>query len=601
MTGLKQVLVDAARISENAAILLSRSASSQPLAMDVSADAYGHGAVTAARAALAGGATMVVASDVATLADLAEAGIVAYAVPGLAGADLPGGASIVCGELYGLVRDPELRPAMRVSALVAGIKTIDAGEGVSYGYTYRAAQRTNLALVGMGYADGLDRVASNHSHIWLNGKPRLVAGRVAMNAVMLEMGNDTSTVGAEAVLFGDPRNGEPHVADWAARLGISASEAVVVFGSRIRRPYSGLQDAGLQDAPLQEVQSAARATIDLSAYRHNLALVSAKIAPASVMAVTKADAYGHGLVPLARAAVTNGISQLGTLDIESAVLLRQAGIDALLFAWLLGPGDNFAKAAELQIDLGVSSAAQLEAIAAASLIAGTPTRVHLKIDTGLHRNGVDAAQWPATVARALRLQAEGTIALVGAWTHISEASFADDSAAISLFKHAISEAEALGAHFELRHLAASAASFDRADARFDLARIGAFSYGIAPGGGIGPAQLGLRPVMTLNAPVLSVNAGIATVGIGFASGISSRSAGRVEVLIGSHRCPVIAVALDYLLVAAPEAKPGETATLFGDPAQGAPTLHEWADATATIGEEIVTRLSSRIQRQYVDS
>jgi alanine racemase len=604
VSALRQVRIDPVRISENAAVLLRRAASTKTLlAMDVSADAFGHGAVVVARAAMAGGASLFVARDAATIAQLTRAGI-AVAADG----DLPFGAMVLADELYGFVPDAELRPAMRVTAVVAGIKTIAAGEGVSYGYTYRAARQTTLALIGIGYADGLDRRASNTAHIWLGTKLRLVAGRVAMNAVMLEMGDDTAEVGDEAVLFGDPSAGEPHISLWAASLRISAREAAITFSSRINHPLADSADP---------VDSAALATIDLDSYRHNLSLVRSRVAPSAVMAVVKADAYGHGLVAMARAASSAGIRQIGTLDIKSAVALRDSGIDGLLFTWLLAPTDDFAGAISRQIDLGVSSRSQLDQIAAFADALAIPARVHLKIDTGLHRNGLNAAEWPSVVSRALELQAEGTVALIGAWTHISEASFDDDSAAIRLFEVALKQAAELGATFELRHLAASAASFERADARYDLVRIGAFGYGIAPGDGVGPAELGLKPVMTLTAPVIAVSeAGVnaianadaagsnastksVRVGIGFADGISSRSAGIVEVMLSGSRFTVLAVECDHLVIEAPDAELGDTVTVFGCPSAGAPTLQEWADATGTIGEEIVTRLSSRIPRKYV--
>lgn len=140
-------------------------------------------------------------------------------------------------EVYGLTADPELRPAMRVSALVVGVKTIEPGDGVSYGYTYRAARRTRLALIGIGYADGVDRFAGNIARVLLGGAPRLIAGRVAMNALVLELGDDTARVGDEAVLFGDPGSGEPHIASWAAALGKSAEEIAIAFGSHLPRRF----------------------------------------------------------------------------------------------------------------------------------------------------------------------------------------------------------------------------------------------------------------------------------------------------------------------------------------------------------------------------
>lgn len=342
------------------------------------------------------------------------------------------------------------------------------------------------------------------------------------------------------------------------------------------------------------------ATIHLSAYRRNLALLVERVAPAALMTVVKADAYGHGLVPVARAAVGEGIEWIGTLDIETGLELRKNGIPrgVALFAWLLAPQEDYAAAIDAEIDLGVSTMAQLEAIAGAS--SSVHARVHLKIDTGLHRNGASVEDWPQLVARALALS--HSIDLVGVWTHIAEASEAEDSIAIERFRVAVAIAEALGASLTVRHLAASAAAFSRGDARFDLVRIGAFTYGISPGAGISPSSLGLEPVMTLTAPITAVEQGVSTIGIGYGDGIPSNAAGAVNLAIAGSPYPIDSVYLDHLTVNTGKSplRCGDTAVLFGSGVDGEPTLQEWADQLGTIGEEIVTRLSPRIARRFVE-
>jgi alanine racemase len=124
-----------------------------------------------------------------------------------------------------------------VSALVVGTKSIDSGESVSYGYTWTATARTNLALVGIGYADGLDRIASNVGSLMLGGVPRRIVGRVAMNALVLDLGQHSAAIGDEVVVFGDPAAGEPAVWDWAKSLGRPCAEIVSVFGSHLPRVY----------------------------------------------------------------------------------------------------------------------------------------------------------------------------------------------------------------------------------------------------------------------------------------------------------------------------------------------------------------------------
>ncbi|WP_255461371.1 alanine racemase C-terminal domain-containing protein [Glaciihabitans sp. INWT7] len=209
--------IDLSAIRDNAAVL-ARRAGSRVLVADVRADAYGHGLTAVTDAALDGGAfirDLDFAASSGVHGDFVSAGV----------------------ALYGLSSDPELRAAMRVSALVVGTKTIDAGESVSYGYTWTASARTNLALVGIGYADGLDRIASNVGSLLLEGAARRIVGRVAMNALVLDLGSDRAAIGDEAVVFGDPLAGEPAVWDWAGSLGRPSAEIVSVFGSHLPRVY----------------------------------------------------------------------------------------------------------------------------------------------------------------------------------------------------------------------------------------------------------------------------------------------------------------------------------------------------------------------------
>lgn len=209
--------IDLSAIRDNAAVLVRR-AGSRVVIADVRADAYGHGLTAVIEAAVDGGAFV---RDIDFTAS-----------PGLHADFVSAGQA-----LYGLSGDPELQPAMKVSALVVGTKTIDAGESVSYGYAWTASSRTNLALVGIGYADGLDRIAGNVGSLLLRGSPRSIVGRVAMNALVLDLGDDSAVIGDEAVVFGDPAVGEPGVWDWAGTLGRPSAEIVSVFGSHLPRMY----------------------------------------------------------------------------------------------------------------------------------------------------------------------------------------------------------------------------------------------------------------------------------------------------------------------------------------------------------------------------
>lgn len=245
---LHEAEVNRSAITANAVHLLQGASTTLNIA-DIRADAYGHGALESALAAAEGGANALGVSSAAEALLLHQRGIrlpfvslqanVLRALPKLTPEGLDfNDARILGPELYGLNGAPNTIGAMRVTAKVVGIKTIAAGEGVSYGHTYRASEVTNLALVALGYANGLDRFASNTARILLGGALRLVAGRVAMNACVLELGSDTIAVGEEAVLAGLPADGEPSMGDWASALAKDSSETASVLGSHLPRRYS---------------------------------------------------------------------------------------------------------------------------------------------------------------------------------------------------------------------------------------------------------------------------------------------------------------------------------------------------------------------------
>ncbi|MET3768144.1 alanine racemase [Marisediminicola sp. UYEF4] len=325
------------------------------------------------------------------------------------------------------------------------------------------------------------------------------------------------------------------------------------------------------------------------------------------MAVVKDDAYGHGLESVLPVLMDEGVTRFGALDLPGALRVRRQAPGSRVFAWVFDRGDDLSQALRQQIDIGVTDVPVLERVAAAAAVAGTPpARIHLKLDTGLHRAGVLAGDWEHFVNLAAELQRSGLVIVSGLWTHLAEESHDDDSRSIAEYREGLAIAEAHGLRAATRHIAASAASYDREDARFDMVRVGAFLYGIAPGGGIGPDDLGLRPVMTLRAPVRQIRqAGertLAEVGIGGASGILADAAGAVSVALAGSRYLVVAVEPTVLLVdvTGADAAVGDTVTLFGDSSAGEPTLQDWADGIGTIGEEVVTRLSSLIPRIRID-
>lgn len=362
------------------------------------------------------------------------------------------------------------------------------------------------------------------------------------------------------------------------------------------------------------------AVIDLDAIAANVETLRRTVEPAAVLAVVKANGYGHGAVPAARAALAGGAARLGVVDVDEALELRAAGIDAPVLAWLHDPGRPFDEAVAAGVELGLSSAEQLERAAAAGS-AASPAVVHLKIDTGLSRNGVAPEDWPRVVERAARLERAGSVRVAGVFSHLANTSADADAAQLAAFDDAVDAARAAGLDPELRHIAASAAALRTPAARYELVRFGISIYGLPPfGDGTTGAELGLVPAMTLRARVAAVRrvaagAGVsydhtwraerpthlALVPLGYADGVPRHASGRAEVLVGGRRAPIVGrVAMDQFVVDTGDAPAavGEEVVLFGDPATGAPSAEDWARAADTIGYEIVTRIGHRVPRRH---
>lgn len=337
------------------------------------------------------------------------------------------------------------------------------------------------------------------------------------------------------------------------------------------------------------------AEIDLDALAANARSIAQRVAPAELLIVVKADAYGHGLEPVVSTLAAEGFASFGALDASTALRVRSLAPGAAVFAWVFDDDDDLRELVKADIELGVTDFESLEAVAHAP-----GARVHLKLDSGLSRAGVVPERWQEFVARAAVLEREGVLEVVGVWTHIAEVSHDDDSAAIQRFTRAVDAAVQGGLSPSVRHLAASAASLERPDARFDRVRVGAFVYGIAPGDGVGPRDVGVRPVMTLRSRVTSIRDGIATIGYGGASGLLSDAAGAVSVAIRGVRHRIVAVEDACARVrVSDDVAVGDWATLFGPGDDGEATLQEWADAMGTIGEELVTRVHPGIERRWV--
>jgi alanine racemase len=365
------------------------------------------------------------------------------------------------------------------------------------------------------------------------------------------------------------------------------------------------------------VRSVAR--VDLDALVHNVGVVRSLAPGAAVMAVVKADAYGHGLVPCARAAVAGGASWLGVAFLEEALALRDAGLDVPVLAWLFAPGEDLAPAVAAGVDLGIYSLAELQRSVLAARATGTTARLHLKADTGLSRGGSTLETWPELCEAAAKAEADGTVRVVGVWSHFASselgASHATNGDQLAAFDQALAIAADRGLAPEVRHVANSGALLTDARTHYDLVRAGASIYGLAPVPGL---DAGLRPVMSLRSTVAltkRVPAGsgvsyghryttdsdttLALVPLGYADGVPRAATNSAPVQVGGHRHRVCGtVAMDQFVVDVGDdpVQVGDEVVLFG---AGGPSAAEWGQAVGSIDYEIVTRIGPRVPREYV--
>jgi alanine racemase len=372
--------------------------------------------------------------------------------------------------------------------------------------------------------------------------------------------------------------------------------------------------------------AAARAEIvvDLDAIAANTAVLRERVGR-PLMAVVKADGYGHGLVPSARAVLAGGADFLGVAVLDEALALRTAGITAPVLAWLHGPGTDYAAALAADVEVSVNAGWALDDVLAAVRATGRPARVHLKADTGLSRGGATPEEWPGLVAAAARAQADGEIEVVGLWSHMIYAdapTHPSIAAQVAVFEEAVALARGAGLTDARLHLANSAATIALPGTWFDFVRPGVALYGLDPLGG-DPAAHGLRPAMTVSAGVAltkRVPAGsgvsyghayvterettLALVPVGYADGIPRAAGNRAPVLAaGAQRTIAGRVCMDQFVLDVGDAgvRPGDQVVLWGPGDRGEPTAQQWADALDTIHYEMVTRVGGRFSRRYVGS
>ena len=245
------------------------------------------------------------------------------------------------------------------------------------------------------------------------------------------------------------------------------------------------------------------AVVDLDAITANVRALHDRSATAQLMAVVKADGYGHGLLPAARAAQAGGATWLGTAQQPEAVALRDAGVEGRIFTWLHVPGNDFAAALTRDIDVAASATWALDDIVTAARATGRTARVHLKADTGLGRNGAYGQDFLDLVAAARLHEVEGAVRVVGVWSHFAYADEPEHPTVRrqrEVFEEAVRAVEAAGCELEVRHLANSAATLTNASVHYDLVRPGIAVYGLTPVPQLGgPEAYGLVPAMTLTA------------------------------------------------------------------------------------------------------
>lgn len=336
---------------------------------------------------------------------------------------------------------------------------------------------------------------------------------------------------------------------------------------------------------------AARLEISTDILLRNIEAVATRIAPGDLMMVTKDDAYGHGLEWAVSSAVAAGVNWFGSYDIASALRIRSLAPGARIFAWVTSSTEEVGDAILADVDLGVGTAEYLRRIVAEAERLKRPARVHLKIDTGLHRNGIRREDWPDVVAQARRAEAAGLLHVVGVWSHLAEASDAEDDDAQREFLSAVEVLRDTGETPRHLHLTASAASWWRPELRGTLSRIGAFCYGIRSADG--PDLEGIHPAAALRADVVEIQGDVARIDFGALDGLPSNLAG---ASIGNGQTQILRVdATSTEISGGQYMRVGDSVTLFGGRGVSATDLAERID---TVGEEILTRISPLVERRY---
>ena len=369
----------------------------------------------------------------------------------------------------------------------------------------------------------------------------------------------------------------------------------------------------------------AEAVIDLDAISANVAALQEHVGSRQVMAVVKADGYGHGIVESARASRAGGADWLGVAFLDEALVLRVAGDSGPILCWLATPGERYVEGVAAGVELTASSNEQLAEIAAAAQLAGQRAVVQLKLDSGLGRGGAPPQEWEHLVTAAARLEAAGHVVVTGVWSHLAcsdEPGHSSIAAQTATFEVGISASRSAGLDPRHVHVANSGAALASPKTWFTMVRPGVAIYGVTPLAD-GGSPVPLRAAMTLRATVSlvkRVGAGhgvsygltyvterettLALVPLGYADGVPRHASSKGPVLINGRWYRVAGrVCMDQFVVDVGDGqvRAGDEVVLFGEAARGEPTALDWASAAGTIGYEIVTRVGPRVPRRYVGS
>lgn len=356
-------------------------------------------------------------------------------------------------------------------------------------------------------------------------------------------------------------------------------------------------------------------SVDLAAVAANTAVLAATT-PGELMAVVKADGFGHGAVDVARTALANGATRLGVTSLDEAYALRAAGLEAPLLSWLNPVDADWEGAVRADVEVAVPSRRHLDAIVRAR----TGARVHLHLDTGLARDGAEPGRW-VELCRAARLaERRGWVRVVGVMGHLAcadQPGHPANAAGRERFAWGLNVARAAGLRPADRHLAATAATLLDPHAHHTMSRVGAGLVGIDPS----RTTTGLRGALTLSAPLIDVRrvaagtpvgyghtyvtpapTSLGLLPLGYADGLPRITSGRAQVLVGDRRRPLVGrISMDMAVVdLGPDAVAvGSRVTVLGPGAHGEPTVREWADWSDTLEHEIVTGLGRRCARSVL--